>query len=364
MQKMISPKYLLIFLSWFSPLFFFAQQPKSNADFSQVDSFSRTVKYKNDIYKLTNELTKPYPEQLLKTRAIFIWITHNIRYDYKFYNKGKEIKIPKCKSEKNCDQLLAEWENKYLKKIIKKGKGICDGYARLFKKMCDIADIKSEIISGYTRTKPYQVGNTGNINHSWNAVLLDSTYYLLDATWAAGICTENEETEKLINFQKQFDDYYWLTPFSDFIRNHYPENGKWVLVPNYTKEKFAANPYYSPDVISKIKLVAPESGVISTKKNDTIHFKFNYSGYFQYLQINSNIFRNPQIWQWENITKRKKILKEDTLALKKQRYIPYKLNGDSYEFDYIVTENSLYYIDILFDYRRVMRFKVNISKED
>jgi len=33
-----------------------------------------------------------------------------------------------------------------------------------------------------------------------------------------------------------------------------------------------------------------------------------------------------------------------------------------YEFDYAVTEGSLYYLDILFDRQRVMRFKVVINK--
>jgi hypothetical protein len=355
-------KALLTSIILLFPFLLFSQQPKTGVDFSQIDSIARSIRYKNDIYRLTNDLTKPYSEQLLKVRAIFIWITDNIRYDYKFYNKGKEVKTPKCKSGMNCEQLLIQWENKYLKKVIEKGKGVCDGYARLFKKMCDIAGVKSEIISGYTKTKPYQVGNAGSVNHAWNAVWLDSTYYLLDATWAAGSCIEDEETGKLLGFQKQFDDYYWLTPFNDFTRNHYPQNGKWVLQPNYTKEKFAANPYYAPDIISKIKLITPESGIINTKKGDTIHFQFDYTGYFRQLQINSNLFRNPTVWILENITKRKKAWKEDTLALKKQQYVSYKRVGDKYEFEYVVTDNSLYYLEILFDYRRVMRFKVNIAR--
>ncbi len=360
---MFSIRPLLTSIILFFPFLLFSQQPKTGGDLSQVDSIARTITYKNDIYRLTKELTKPYSEQVLKARAIFVWITQHIGYDYKFYNKGKEIKTPKCRNGVNCDKLMLDWESNYLKKIIKKGKGVCDGYAKLFNKMCGIAGIKSEIVSGYTRTKPYQVGNTGAVNHSWNVVWLDSTYYLLDATWAAGVCDEDEETGKLSGFHKQFDNYYWLTPFNDFTRNHYPQNKKWVFEPNYTKEKFAANPYYAPDIISKIKLITPSSGIIDAKKGDTIHFKFDFSDNFQYLQINSNIFRNPEVWKPEPISKGKTIWREDTVALKKQKYISFRRNYPRYEFDYIITDNSLYYLDILFDYRRVMRFKVNIDRK-
>ena len=361
---MLGLKPFLILAAFLFPVLLFSQQPKTNNNFLSVDSIAKTVKYKNDIYSLTKELTSSYSEQLLKLRAIFIWVTDNIRYDYKFYNKHKEPKIPECKAGMNCEQMLKEWEIKYISKVLKKGKGVCDGYSRLVKKMCDIAGIKAEIISGYTKTKPYQIGNAGSVNHAWNAVWLDSAYYLLDATWAAGGCVEDEETGKLLSFKKQFDNYYWLTPFNDFTRNHYPQNGKWVFEPNYTKEKFATNPYYASDIISQIKLVTPSSGIINAKKGDTIHFTFDFKGYFSHLQVNSNVYRNPEIWKWENISKRKKVWKEDTTALKKQKYTSYKNNGDKYEFDYIVTDNPLYYLYNLFHYRRVMRFKVNIDKTD
>lgn len=61
-------------------------QEKENK-FVAVDSFAKTVKYKNDLTNLTNELTRRYPDQLQKTRAIFRWITENIAYDYKYVNK-------------------------------------------------------------------------------------------------------------------------------------------------------------------------------------------------------------------------------------------------------------------------------------
>jgi Transglutaminase-like superfamily len=358
---------LLTIITSLLPLFVFSQQLKPDNDFSTVDSFSQTIKYKNNIYDLTTELTKPYSEQLFKARAIFRWITENIRYDYKYYNrynyKGKEPKTYKCKDDEDCEAKKIVWETNFINKVLRKRKAVCQGYSMLFKKMCDIAGLKSEIITGYVRTEYYQVGTSGILDHAWNAIWLDSAYYLLDATWAAGGCFKDNDG-KLLLYQKSFNDYYWLTPSNDFARNHYPQNNKWVLLPNYTKDSFSANPYYLSNELSNIKLLKPSTGIINAKKGDTIYFKIEYTGYFKDLQINSNIFRNPDIWVWEDITKRKRVRKLDTLAVKRQQYIKYKKNGNVYDFQYVVSDNSLYYLDILFDTRRVMRFKVNIDSKN
>lgn len=190
----------IVAISLFLPLWAYPQITKKNLFFYHVDSASRTIRYKSNIYRLTKELTDPYGEQILKARAIFIWITDNIGYNYKFVNKGKEIAIPECTSATNCEQVLLEWEKSYLKRVIKRRTAVCDGYARLFKKMCDIAGIRCEIVPGYTKTKPYQVGRMGSVNHAWNAIYIDSNYYFLDPTWAAGGCPEDEDTGKLLLF--------------------------------------------------------------------------------------------------------------------------------------------------------------------
>lgn len=350
-------------LSHFLFILLLNQPLKAQEKFWGVDSFARTIKYQKNIYRLTKELTNPYANDLLKARSIFIWITENISYDYQFYNSGKGIRLPTCKAGQNCNEVYLNWEKKYLNKILRKEKGICDGYARLFKKMCDIAGIRSEIIIGYTKTKPYQVGLTGPVNHAWNAVWIDSTYHLLDATWAAGYCMEDESSGKLLSFHRAYNDYYWFTPFHDFARNHYPKEGKWVPEPNYTKERFASNPYYASAIINKIQLKSPTTGIIQARKGDTLRFRFDYTDDFKVLQVNSNVFHNPPIWKEEKISKRRKTITIDTLALKKQQYIPYKQTGNRYEFDYIVSDYSLYYLEVLFDFRKVLRFKVKVERE-
>jgi hypothetical protein len=337
------------------------QDIEVNASFRDVDSFSRTVRYKHDLYLLTKELTDRYTEQLQKARAIFIWITENIEYDYNFINKGKEVMIPECDPGVHCEQLQQDWERKYLNRVLRRKKAICDGYARLYKKMCGIAGIPCEIVAGYTKTKPYQIGNAGSVDHDWNAIYIDSTWHFLDPTWAAGGCGENEDTGELLPFKKGFSEYYWCTPFDKFYRNHYPKDGKWVMESGYTKEKYAANPYYVGDIISDINLVSPASGIIKTNKGDTLHFRFDYKRKISLLQINSNVFRNPSLGEWEKKPWHRRIWIPDTTALRKQRYVPFHKSGDTYEFDYIVTDGSLYYLELLFDSERTMRFNVTVN---
>ena len=339
-----------------------AQGRYDSTNFAAIDSFVLTIKYEDNYLKLASDLTAPYTDDLSKTRAIFKWITNNISYDYRFINKGKEIKKPDCEDKIDCINTIREWENDYLKKILKTRRAICDGYSKLFKKLCDLNYIQCEIIPGYARTKPYQVGNSMPINHSWNAVLIDTSWYYVDATWAAGYCVEDEETGVLLKFVKEYKDYYWLQKFDRFSRNHYPQSGKWVEKTNLTKEQFFNKPhYFSVEVLENITETSPATGVIKIKKGDSIHFKFSYTRDIKLLQVNSNIFRNPSLWTKINIGRKKTKMVRDTWAEKKQVYIPFKREGSMYEFDYFVKDNSLYYLELVFDYKPAIRYRVRVE---
>ena len=377
--RMFRDGLLLIFLALLQPLLVLSQQtgiPIAHSqspadgtplDYSRVDSHAVKIKYKNDLRVLTKELTSPFPDDMSKSRAIFRWITENIQYDYKYYNRfyyrGRFPKAYKCRNDEQCKTREIAWEIKYVDKVLRKRKAVCLGYAMLFKKMCELAGIQSEIVTGSVRTEYYQVGAAGSGEHAWNVVWLDSSYYLLDPTWASGGCSRDEDG-KLTDFFKDFDEYYWLTPPSDFARSHFPQEAKWALLPGYAGDNFAANPYYLSSQLSNLKLIAPHSGLITAKLGDTIRFKLEYPGKIQHLQINSNDFRNPYIWTWENVSSRKKLRVQDSTALKKQQYIRYQRSGNVYEFTYVVTSKSLYYLDLIFDTKRVMRFRIKVEEEE
>jgi hypothetical protein len=218
------------------------------------------------------------------------------------------------------------------------------------------------LITGYARTRPYQIGNAMGINHSWNAVMIDADWFYLDATWASGYCTEDEETGKLLRYVKDYKNYYWLSSFDRFSRNHYPKKGDFPEQTELTKEQFFLKPhYYSADILENITEYLPQTGVLKVKKGETIHFKFDYKKDIKNLQINSNIFRNPSLWTTVQVSRKKTKLVRDTWAEKKQQYIQFKKTGNTFEFDYTVNDNSLYYLELTFDYKPAIRYRVRVE---
>lgn len=54
---------------------------------------------------------------------------------------------------------------------------VCEGYAKMFKVLCDASDVPCLIVTG-------TAGTTGEKeNHMWNYVQIDSKWYLVDCTW-------------------------------------------------------------------------------------------------------------------------------------------------------------------------------------
>jgi hypothetical protein len=324
------------------------------ANFPQIDSLSRRIEYKNDLSKLTYELTKDYPGQLDKARAIFIWITDNIAYDYKAFNKHKIPKDIHCKSSDDCDAKRAASDDRYIDQVISKHKGVCQGYAMLFQKMCGYAGIQCSVVPGYVKTEPYELGKMGPLDHAWNAVVIDGNYYFLDATWAAGGVTVNKKG-KLNGFVKDFDPYYWLTPLDKFSRNHFPKDSIWQARAQIAKSTYRDQPFIMPSLLKNLQVIEPARDKNEFKLGDTIHFKIDYRRQMEKLQVNTNISRNPSMWIEQD---GQKIVNERTLP--KQKYVPFRREGSLYYFDYVVTENNLAYINVLFDYDLAVRLKVKV----
>jgi len=124
-----------------------------------------------------------------KVTAIFRWITDNISYKLIPTYQRNVSKRKQVAEEEEDTSALKPLNERVAETVLKEKMGVCNGYARLFTTLCDYAGIRSEIITGYAKTNANKPGTRFGANHYWNAVYFDSSWHLLDATWASGYVT-------------------------------------------------------------------------------------------------------------------------------------------------------------------------------
>lgn len=347
-------KYIVFFFFIISNVY--SQNSNNLTEFDSIDNYVKTINYNGDISKLVSDLTKTCKTDIEKSRAIYFWITENISYDYKTYNKKKKIKSIKCKGKADCDLKIAQWKNKILDRVLSKKTAICSGYSELFKRMCNLALVDCEVVTGYIKTEPSQIGKMGVLDHAWNFLVIDNKHYYLDLTWAAGSCSKNKKG-KLDKFYKVRNEYYWLTPIDKLSRNHFPKDTLQLHDSKYNKELFKSNAYIESSLLPEIEIISPNSGIIKAKLCDTIKFEFEYLKGIKNIQVNTNVKKNPKVWKLE-----KGIEIFDEKIIPKQKYINFKKENETYSFDYVLDNKSIRYIEILFDYRLSIKYLVKITE--
>lgn len=141
-----------------------------------------------------------------KVRAFYIWISHNIDYDFYKINTEKKYQTK--------EELVND--------VLEKKEGVCWQYSELFHFFCQQSGIKSYTINGYARMS---TGKISGVSHSWNAVRIDSSYYNIDVTWASGYQTNNK-------YVKEFRDEFFLIEPRQFIKTHLPFDPVWQFLDN------------------------------------------------------------------------------------------------------------------------------------
>jgi transglutaminase/protease-like cytokinesis protein 3 len=230
--------------------------------------------------ELAQKLTAPYKTDVEKSRAIFSWIAQHIAYETKpnkpSQRNDKASTTGAASDDADTSTMLTPLNELVAEDVLKKRSALCYGYSRLFKCLCDYAGIPCEIINGYARGDMNKIGNNFRTNHSWNAVKLDSNWYLVDVTWASGYFTYSSN-----EFIKHFDDQYFLAPPEQFALDHFPDDLKWALLKEPpTIGEFRHSPYKSRCFV-KYNIISywPVDGVIHASVGDTVnlHIETNLS---------------------------------------------------------------------------------------
>lgn len=224
----------------------------TQSEFSTIDKSSKEVPDSLTTYQdISSYLTRDLTSDKEKIRALYIWISHNIRYDLTLINSKKRY----FSNAEIIDEVLASKQ------------GVCQHYAELFHAMCKSIHIQSYVISGYTRQGD---GTIASLSHAWNSVLVDSNYYFIDATWAAGYEYNNR-------YVHEFRDDYFLIEPEDFIKTHIPFDPIW---------QFLHNPIDNREF---------------TEKDFS---KLNVDGNFNYLDSIAKFEQSDKLAQLDNATRR------------------------------------------------------------
>ncbi|HET6769896.1 MAG TPA: transglutaminase domain-containing protein [Chitinophagaceae bacterium] len=248
---------------FFIPLCFYSQSKQDN--FYDIDSKVESISSGNTD-TLAKKLAALGNTEKEKVRAIFRWITQNIDYNVRPIGRGKKTPALFYEEPDDSSASLPPLNERVARKVLYKGVAFCEGYSRLFKTLCDHAGIKSEIIYGYARTN---TSRRFGVNHAWNVVYIDSAWHLLDVTWASGVVSFANE------YVRQYNNFYFLTPPEEFIRDHYPEDLQWTLLSNPpVYREYSQSPFrYSGYLKAGISNHFPAKGVIDAAVGEPIYIE-------------------------------------------------------------------------------------------
>ena len=265
-------KHIVVFLFIFSYTNFYAQVSDfKHIDFTKADNIVKLNAGSNldNLPLLAHKLTYKLPTQVEKFRAIYTWVCNNVKGDINQHDKVDR----KRKKLQNDSIAYLKWNNEFkktaFKKLLKHKKTMCTGYAYLIKELCFLANIECEIVDGYGRTATSNVEALEFINHSWNAVKLNSKWYVCDATWSSGYTDVNQ------TFVQDYNDGYFLTEPILFAKSHFPIQKKWLLNSTITASQFVASPLlYGEAFEHNITPISPKEMNVSTKAENEISFSF------------------------------------------------------------------------------------------
>lgn len=258
------------------------------AQYETVDATVRSYPDFSDADKLAARIEADFDSEIEKARAIYTWIATNIHYDMKaFYaQQNGGIAFSYTTPEDRIEKERAFRLN-LVKKTMRSGKAICEGYASLFTYLCAMTDLKAVIIPGTSKTSYTEIGKVPTQgDHTWNAVKVNGRWQLIDVTWAAGVVKGSEN-----KFTPYFNDAYFCTDPDKFFLNHYPDDERWLLT-DRSPQEFAELPFYYPTYLKSDYRINADKGAIIFPKNAAVRFKIenlNSGDELYYITSKDNI---------------------------------------------------------------------------
>ena len=219
-------------LSLFLILLFLMHHSTFAQDYERVDA---TILLYPESFDSPEQLSKfigrDFKTEEDKVRGIYSWIIQNIAYEpdeFKQFNYNfKDYRERNEKEEKTREKII--------KRTLQKGIAVCEGYAMLFEKLCELQGISNYLVRGDIKTNFNDIGRPFKRSHMWNVAVIDGKPYLFDPTWGAGRYNGK--------FIKDPSYFYYKTEPELFLKTHYPSMYEDAFVDMIlTKEVFSAMP--------------------------------------------------------------------------------------------------------------------------
>lgn len=135
----------------------------------------------------------------------------------------------------------------------------------------------SKIIFGVAKGMDYKPGQTftpGSNHHTWNAVLLNGVWELVDTRFARRPITTSIGSGSHVQYQ--LDNHFFMTNPQKFIYTHFPDDSKWqMLDPLVTVEEFCNMPVITPHFFALgMDLLSHKQAYVKSSSISTIELEY------------------------------------------------------------------------------------------
>ncbi len=231
--------------------------------FSAIDEYSLNTPNSRtrSIEKLAQHLAEEADTEVEKLRAIYAWITLNIRYEDN-YATTNFWATPEYTEEQSAPNVLSNRS------------AVCQGYANLFCALAKELALPCEVVTGIVKDPD---GSIPRLGHAWVVAKADGYWRLFDPTWGvpgpgSGAYTVNER--------------YFMTPPERFVINHLPDDPAWQLL-----EKPVAERLFRTSSASEISEYLSETPDEKFAFQDTLDHWLSLDAVQQMLNMESRVLQ-------------------------------------------------------------------------
>lgn len=310
-------KYFLLLVFVFPGLVNATQSQTLRSPFNVIDAYMRNCPAASEksIADIAAYINRSARTDLEKARAVYVWMTDNIFYNDAGYNAG-------------------DYGDNSAENVLRTRLAVCAGFANLFTEIAVKSGIEAITIHGYAKGIGYDEGDSfDETNHAWNAVKIDGTWKIYDATWGQGAASVDSRGR--IKSVNKFDEQWFNVDPKHAVFTHLAKIPyQNFLAQNISLVEFERLPNFQPKVLQYGFISADELLTqVKTKKPFNLPEVYGIPLSFQIVQAPKTRF----LKQKERVTFEIKSTEDLQFHLVNEldKWMPFEKNEHSYILHFI-----------------------------